>query len=98
MKPGAALPAAAAAPTAAAMAAPAAPLITLADAVRKGDPIALHDQALELLQSGEKAKGVNMLKDAASRGLVMAEYRLAKLYERGEGVPRDIAASRSSTE
>lgn len=97
VKPGAALPTAA--PTAAsAMAAPAAPVITLADAVRKGDPIALHDQALELLQSGEKAKGVNMLKDAASRGLVMAEYRLAKLYERGEGVPRDIAASRSWTE
>jgi len=39
-----------------------------------------------------------MLKEAASRGLVMAEYRLAKLYERGEGVPRDMAASRSWTE
>ncbi len=39
-----------------------------------------------------------MLKEAATRGLVMAEYRLAKLYERGEGVPRDMAASRSWTE
>ena len=28
----------------------------------------------------------------------MAEYRLAKLYERGEGVPRDMAAARSWTE
>jgi localization factor PodJL len=36
--------------------------------------------------------------DAAGRGLVMADYRLAKLYERGEGVPRDMAASRQWTE
>jgi localization factor PodJL len=28
----------------------------------------------------------------------MADYRLAKLYEKGEGVPRDMAASRSWTE
>ena len=28
----------------------------------------------------------------------MAQYRLAKLYERGEGVPRDIAQSRAWTE
>lgn len=81
-----------------AAAAPAEPVISLADAVRIGDPVALHDYALELLQNGEKAKGVQMLRDAAGRGLVMADYRLAKLYERGEGVPRDMAASRSWTE
>jgi localization factor PodJL len=74
------------------------PAITLADAVREGDPVALHDHALELLQTGEKARAVQLLKEAASRGLVMAEYRLAKLYEKGEGVPRDMAASRSWTE
>ena len=76
----------------------AAPAVTLADAVRNGDPVALHDYALELLQSGDKAKGVQTLKDAAGRGLIMADYRLAKLYERGEGVPRDMAASRQWTE
>jgi localization factor PodJL len=80
-------------------AAPAAPqAVTLADAVASGDPVALHDYALELLQGGEKQRAVTMLKDAAGRGLVMAEYRLAKLYEKGEGVPRDMAASRSWTE
>lgn len=77
---------------------PAPPVVTLADAVREGDPVALHDHALELLQTGEKARAVQLLKEAASRGLVMAEYRLAKLYEKGEGVPRDMAASRSWTE
>jgi len=79
-------------------AAAAAPAITLEQAVRNGDPVALHDYALELIQSGERTRGVQLLREAASRGLVMAEYRLAKLYERGEGVPRDIAASRSWTE
>jgi len=89
--------AAVAAPTTAPAAPEPAPL-TLADAVRAGDPVALHDYALELLQTGEKARAVQLLKDAANRGLVMAEYRLAKLYERGEGVPRDMAAARSWTE
>lgn len=84
--------------TAPAKAPEAAPPLTLADAVRAGDPVALHDQALEMIQSGDKARAVQMLKEAASRGLVMAEYRLAKLYERGEGVPRDMAAARSWTE
>ena len=96
----AAAPAATTAPGAKAPAAAvaAAPALSIEDAVRNGDPVALHDRALELLQSGEKAKAVGMLKDAAGRGLVMAEYRLAKLYEKGEGVPRDMAASRSWTE
>lgn len=76
----------------------AAPAVTLADAARNGDPVALHDYALELLQNGDKAKGVQTLRESAGRGLVMADYRLAKLYERGEGVPRDMAASRQWTE
>jgi localization factor PodJL len=61
-----------------AAAVPAAPqTVTLADAVAAGDPVALHDYALELLQTGEKQRAVTLLKDAAGRGLVMAEYRLA---------------------
>jgi localization factor PodJL len=76
----------------------ASPVITLEQAVRNGDPVALYDHAVELLQSGEKQRAVQMLKEAAGRGLVMAEYRLAKLYEKGEGVPRDMAAARSWTE
>jgi localization factor PodJL len=73
-------------------------VITLQQAVRNGDPVALYDYAVELLGTGEKQRAVQILKEAAGRGLVMAEYRLAKLYEKGEGVPRDIAAARSWTE
>jgi localization factor PodJL len=99
LEPDAAAPAApsAATPATKPAAAPA-PALTLEQAVRDGDPVALHDYAIELLQSGEKTRGVQLLREAAGRGLVMAEYRLAKLYERGEGVPRDIAAARSWTE
>lgn len=75
----------------------AAPL-SLAEAAEDGDPVAMHDYALELLQSGERARAVALLRDAANDGLVMAQYRMAKLYERGEGVPRDIAQSRAWTE
>jgi localization factor PodJL len=74
------------------------PVITLDQAVRNGDPVALYDYAVELLQTGEKSRAVQLLKEAAGRGLVMADYRLAKLYEKGEGVPRDMAAARSWTE
>ncbi|MDP3736617.1 MAG: peptidoglycan-binding protein [Hyphomonadaceae bacterium] len=96
--PAGAAPAAKIDPKAAAPAAVASPAVTLADAVASGDPVAMHDYALEILQTGEKTKAVAILKDASNRGLVMAQYRLAKLYEKGEGVPRDIAASRSWTE
>jgi localization factor PodJL len=72
--------------------------ITLAEAVKDGDPVALYDQAIELLQTGEKGRGVALMKDAAGRGLVVAKYRLGKLYESGEGVPRDMAQARNWTE
>jgi localization factor PodJL len=72
--------------------------ITLAQAVETGDPVALYDQAIELLQTGEKSRAVALMKDAAGRGLVVAKYRMGKLYESGEGVPRDLAAARGWTE
>ncbi len=71
---------------------------TLAEAVAAGEPVALYDQAQELLQTGEKSRAVTMLRQAAEDGLFIASYRLAKLYERGEGVPRDMAAARRWTE
>ncbi|MBK6705845.1 MAG: sel1 repeat family protein [Caulobacteraceae bacterium] len=39
-----------------------------------------------------------MLRRAADRGFPMAQYRLAKLYERGEGVPADLTIARQWTE
>ncbi|MEP7209895.1 MAG: peptidoglycan-binding protein [Alphaproteobacteria bacterium] len=88
----------AAAKTAVAPSEPVEPTITLVDAAAHGDPVALHDQAVELLKGPDKARAVGLLKEAAGKGLVMAQYRLAKLYEKGEGAPRDMAASRKWTE
>jgi localization factor PodJL len=77
---------------------PVEPTITLVDAAAHGDPVALHDQAVDLLKGPDKQRAVGLLKEAAGKGLVMAQYRLAKLYEKGEGAPRDMAASRKWTE
>jgi localization factor PodJL len=71
---------------------------TLVAAVEAGDPIALYDTALDLLKTADKARGARMMKESASKGLVMAQYQMARLFEKGEGVPRDLAASRSWTE
>lgn len=73
--------------------------LTIDDALEAGDPLALYDTASEQLQgSGDKARAAGLMKEAASKGLAMAQYRLAKLYEKGEGVPRDIAAARGWAE
>jgi localization factor PodJL len=68
------------------------------DAVAQGDPVALYDYANDLMQGADKARAISLLKEASGKGLVMAQYRLAKLYEKGEGVARDMAASRAWTE
>jgi len=68
------------------------------DAVAQGDPVALYAYANDLMQGADKARAISLLKEASGKGLVMAQYRLAKLYEKGEGVARDMAASRAWTE
>ncbi|MEM7768491.1 MAG: SEL1-like repeat protein, partial [Pseudomonadota bacterium] len=67
-------------------------------AVEAGDPVAelLHGQ--DLIADGVYAEGVRLVTAAASDGLSAAQYRLAKLHERGLGVSRDIATARTWTE
>ncbi len=98
LAPAAETPPAAATPAPAEAAQPARRPVTLADAVRDGEPMALYDYALDILRSGEGPRAVALLKEASARDLVMAKYRLAKIYEKGEGVPRDMAAARNWTE
>jgi localization factor PodJL len=71
---------------------------TLEQAVAAGNPLALYDQALILLQTRRNAEALPLLRRAADQGLAMAQYRLAKLYERGEGVTADITQARAWTE
>lgn len=77
---------------------PAAPKETLDAAAARGDSIALYELARRKIAEGTGDEGFDLMKKAADKGLAAAQYRLAKLYERGEGAPADIAAARTWTE
>lgn len=72
--------------------------VTLEQAAQSGDLTAQYELALQRLGAGRTQEGVTLLRRAADRGFPMAQYRLAKLYERGEGVPADLAVARQWTE
>lgn len=72
--------------------------VTLEQAAQSGDLIAQYELALQRISAGRTNEGVTMLRRAADRGFPMAQYRLAKLYERGEGVPADLTIARQWTE
>ncbi|MEM0985755.1 MAG: peptidoglycan-binding protein [Pseudomonadota bacterium] len=67
-------------------------------AVEAGDPVAelLHGQ--DLVADGVYEEGVALIRAAANDGLAAAQYRLAKLHEKGLGVPRDTQTARTWTE
>jgi localization factor PodJL len=72
--------------------------VSLEQAAQSGDMVAQYELALQRIGAGRTADGLGLLRRAADRGLAMAQYRLAKLYERGEGVPADLALARQWTE
>jgi localization factor PodJL len=81
------------------VAAPLAPRnVSLEQAAQSGDLTAQYELGLQRLASGRAAEGATLLRRAADRGFAMAQYRLAKLYERGEGVPADLTVARQWTE
>jgi len=71
---------------------------SLEQAAQSGNLTAQYELALQRISAGRTQEGVTMLRRAADRGFAMAQYRLAKLYERGEGVPADLAVARQWTE
>ncbi|HWA00994.1 MAG TPA: AAA family ATPase [Caulobacterales bacterium] len=62
------------------------------------DLVKRYDEALALMQAGEVLEGAAQLRDIAARGYPPAQYRLAKLYESGDGAPPDLALARQWTE
>lgn len=62
------------------------------------DPLEEYNRALAEIESGRTAAGLASLRRAAEAGLAPAQYRLAKAYENGEGVARDLARARALTE
>jgi localization factor PodJL len=71
---------------------------TIEEAAAQGDSVAQYELALARLANGDTAHAAPLLRRAANQGLAMAQYRLAKLYERGEGVPLDLTEARRWTE
>jgi localization factor PodJL len=86
-------------PASAVVAGPLAPRAqSLQDAAQAGDLTAQYELSLQQIAAGRTQDGVTLLRRAADRGFPMAQYRLAKLYERGEGVPVDLVVARQWTE
>jgi TPR repeat protein len=54
--------------------------------------------AMRHLGAGEARTAANILRSAADAGFAPAQYQLAKLFESGEGVGRDITQARTWTE
>lgn len=62
------------------------------------DRPARYESALQTLGAGDVDQGIGALRRVAEDGYAPAQYRLAKLYERGEGAPADLIAARDWTE
>ena len=73
-------------------------LDTLDAAVEAGNPIAQFQKGLAELDSGRTDEGAALIRQAANANQPAALYRLAKLYEAGEGVPRDDVMARQLIE
>ncbi|MEO1305290.1 MAG: peptidoglycan-binding protein [Pseudomonadota bacterium] len=72
--------------------------LTVETAARNGNPIAEYQFGQAQLEAQNLAVGADFISRAAAQGLPAAQYRLAKLHERGIGVPRDLTEARAWTE
>ena len=72
--------------------------LTLEQAALQGDGVAEYLWGEARLAANDYAQGPTFIRRAAQQGLPAAQYRLAKLHEKGLGVPRDLASARTWTE
>jgi localization factor PodJL len=72
--------------------------VSLEQAAQAGDLTAQYELGLQRIAANRTQEGVTLIRRAADRGFAMAQYRLAKIYERGEGVTADLAVARQWTE
>ena len=72
--------------------------LSLEEASADGDPVAEYLWGQTRLEANDFAEGPEFIRRAAQQGVPAAQYRLAKLHEKGLGVPRDLTAARTWTE
>jgi localization factor PodJL len=70
----------------------------LMQAVNAGNPVAQLQLGLSKIETGELEGGVELIRAAANQEQPAALYRLAKLYETGQGVGQDAKTARQLTE
>jgi len=70
----------------------------LSAAAKAGNPAAQLQLGLETLEKGDLENGVSLIRAAANQEQPAALYRLAKLYETGQGVGQDSKTARQLTE
>ena len=73
------------------------PFITVESAAAAGNHIAQYQLAQERIAAGDFAAGAALMRKSAAKGLPIAQYGLAKLHEKGNGVPKDLALAREWT-
>ena len=71
---------------------------TLNSAAAAGDAVAQFQLGLSYLEQGRTSEGVSLIRQSANQNQPAAQYRLAKLYEVGEGVEQDPELARQLTE
>ena len=67
---------------------------TLEKAVRSGNPVAQFQMGLAQIEAGDMSRGAKLMQMAADADQPAALYRLAKLYETGEGVEANDTTAR----
>lgn len=72
--------------------------VTVEQAASDGNAVAQFQLGVDRLEAQDFAAGADFVSRAAQQGLPAAQYRMAKLHERGIGVPRDYAEARAWTE
>lgn len=71
---------------------------TLEEAALQGDKSAQYELAMQRFDQARPVQAVALLRRAAEQGFAVAQYRLAKAYQRGEGVMADKDEARRWTE
>ncbi len=73
-------------------------LPTLEESAEAGNAIAQYTLGMERLETSDYVTAASLIRRSADQGQPAAQYRLAKLHERGLGVPRDLVAAREWTQ
>lgn len=72
--------------------------ITIEAAANSGNRIAQYQLGQANINDGDYQEGASLIRKSAQKGLPVAQYSLAKLHEKGIGLPKDLNSAREWTE